>query len=113
VEIDIKPGDDGPSPINPKSKGKIPVAILGSVDFDVADIEPGSLSFAGLSVHVLPNGRVHYSFEDVNGDGWVDLICQFVNESGVWSDGMTIADVTGHLWDGTAIRGYDEVRLVP
>jgi hypothetical protein len=37
VNVDIKPGGDRSS-INPKSRGVIPVAILGSDTFDVADV---------------------------------------------------------------------------
>lgn len=112
VEVDIKPGDDL-NPINPKSPGTIPVAILGSANFDVADINPYSLSFAGLGVRVLPNGRIQCSFEDVNGDGYVDIVCQFVNDRSTWFPGMTSAALTGNLWDGTAVEGSDQIRLVP
>lgn len=112
VEVDVKPGDDV-NPINPKSPGTIPVAILGSADFDVAEIDPYSLSFAGLAVRVLPNGRAQCSFEDVNGDGYIDLVCQFLNDRSAWFPGMTTAALTGSLWDDTAIQGSDQIRLVP
>jgi hypothetical protein len=39
VDLDIKPGNDL-NPINPASRGVIPVAILGSDTFDVADVDP-------------------------------------------------------------------------
>jgi len=42
VAIDIKPGSC-PNPLNLKSKGKLPVAVLGSEDFDVNDIDPASI----------------------------------------------------------------------
>ncbi len=112
VEVDIRPGDDV-NPINPKSPGTIPVAILGGADFDVAEIDPYSLSCAGLAVRVLPNDRVQCSFEDVNGDGYIDLVCQFVNDRSAWLPGMTSAALTGSLWDDTAIGGSDQIRLVP
>jgi hypothetical protein len=44
VDIAIKPGSE-PSPINPASPGVIPVAILGSDAFDVADIDVTTLAF--------------------------------------------------------------------
>ncbi len=45
VTIDIKPGSD-PNSINPKSKGKIPVAILSTQDFDAPQmVDKDSLTF--------------------------------------------------------------------
>ncbi len=43
-QIDIKPGSDANS-INPTSRGWIPVAILGSEGFDVADVDAAKLAF--------------------------------------------------------------------
>lgn len=113
VEIDIKPGDDDPSPINPNSAGTIPVAILGSADFDVSMVDPSTLSLEGLAVRVLPNGRAQCSIEDVNADGYPDLVSQFVNDPAAWAEWMTTAMLTGCLWDGTPVRGSAEIRIVP
>jgi hypothetical protein len=51
VEIDIKPGSY-PNCFNINGHGVIPVAILGSADFDVAQIDVTTLDFAGLQVRV-------------------------------------------------------------
>lgn len=42
VFVDIKPGSC-PNPINLKSKGVLPVAILGTEEFDVTQIDPTSI----------------------------------------------------------------------
>ena len=61
-EIDIKPGSC-PNPFNPKSKGSVPVAIIGTADFDVTtiDIEIVALSLvspSGVSVPMIPGSAV-------------------------------------------------------
>lgn len=42
VPIDIKP-QSCPNPINVKSRGVLPVAILGTAEFDVTTIDPASI----------------------------------------------------------------------
>jgi len=43
VAVDIKPGSC-PNPLNPKSGGVLPVAVLGSEDFDVTTIDPCTIA---------------------------------------------------------------------
>ena len=77
VNVTIKPGGE-PNFINLNSKGLIPVAILGSPSFDVTWIKAASLTF---SARFLPStaSPVHQGghFEDVNGDGFIDLLLHF------------------------------------
>ena len=89
VYFDIKPGSC-PNPINTKSKGKLPVAICGTEDFDVTTIDPETilLSREGYEEGVAP---LRWSYEDVatpfegelcdchdlNGDGIMDLSLEF------------------------------------
>lgn len=89
VPIDIKPGSC-PNPLNLKSKGVLPVAILGTEDFDVTDIDPATvlLTREGVQDGVAP---LRWSYEDVatpfegelcdchdlNGDGYMDLSLKF------------------------------------
>ncbi|MBN1391621.1 MAG: NHL repeat-containing protein, partial [Sedimentisphaerales bacterium] len=48
VMVDIKPGVC-PNPVNVKSKGVLPAAILGTADFDVTKIDPASIRLAGVA----------------------------------------------------------------
>ncbi|UCG59588.1 MAG: right-handed parallel beta-helix repeat-containing protein [Phycisphaerales bacterium] len=120
VLIDIKPGSY-PNAININGNGVIPVAILGSAEFDVAQVVIGSLDFAGLEVRVKPNGVSQCSISDVSGpegvpDGYDDLVCQFLDDPLLWMPGDGIADLTGMFSiDGKVVpfAGSDEIKIVP
>lgn len=47
VYVDIKPGSC-PNPFNAKSKGSVPVAIVGTADFDVTDVDPTTITLNGV-----------------------------------------------------------------
>jgi len=47
AQVDIKPGSC-PNPFNPKSKGSVPVAIVGTAFLDVTTIDPASITLAGV-----------------------------------------------------------------
>jgi len=110
VQIDVKPGDSINS-VNLKSRGTIPVAILGSADFDAATVVPASIRIAGASVAVRPNGSLRYSMEDVNGDGIPDLVFH-VNTADI-SAASTTLKLTAQTSDGGSIVGEDTVVFVP
>lgn len=93
-DIDIKPGSDR------DCRGAIPVAILGNDTLDVTQIDPATLSFEGLDVREKGNGALSCHAEDINGDDFADLVCQY-------QDATTEGTVTGELLDGTPIEGAD------
>lgn len=114
VEIDIKPGSY-PNAINLGSYGLIPVAILSSADFDATTVDPDTVALAGAGVAVRGKGsKLMAHEEDVNGDGLVDLVVQVETENlnpDSFQDGYAI--LTGSTYDGQAIEGVDEIRIVP
>jgi len=65
VSVDIKPGSC-PSPLNVKSRGVLPVAILGSGDIDVTSIDPKTILITREGFDgVVPVAPIRYSYDDV------------------------------------------------
>lgn len=113
VTIDIKPGSD-PNCFNINGHGIIPVAILGSGDFDVSQIDLTSLSFGGLEIRVRGNKGPLCSFEYSNDDDYLDLVCHFEDDADAWVTGDGEATLTGNLLDdGSSFEGTDLICVVP
>jgi hypothetical protein len=130
VPVDIKPGSC-PNPINTKSKGVLPVAILGTEDFDVTMIDPSTVTlwFDDVGVSPLrweyedvgtPYGGELCGCHDVNGDGYTDMTLKFSTPEVMALDltqhtgEMVELTVGGNLLEehgGTAIEGADCVRV--
>lgn len=110
VTIDIQPG----SPvghIREGRPGKIPVAVLSTPDFIVVnEVNPMSLTFGRTGDEMSLN---FCNAEDVNGDGFVDLICLFDAVEAGFQAGDTQGILKGQTFAGDPIRGVDAVRIVP
>jgi hypothetical protein len=106
VALDIRP-DSCPNPLNVKAKGVLPVAILGTDNFDVTQIDPGSVILEGLA-------PLRWSLEDVatpfepfidkvdaydcneyGSDGYVDITLKF--------DAQEIVAALGDVNDGDVL----------
>jgi len=134
VPVDIKP-QDCPNPLNLKSKGVLPLAVLGTEDFDATTINPLSvrLSREGIEEDVAPIRSDHEDvatpFEgepcechDLNGDGYLDLTMKFKTQALVEKlnlsefVGQTIPlNLSGNLDEddgGTPITGEDCVLVL-
>lgn len=110
ISLDIKPGSY-PNSVNPKSNGKLPIAILTTEDFDGSLVDPVSINFLSAS-------PVMWAMEDVDEDGDMDMILHFkikeldfsllVDEGGEYP----YAYLNGETIDAQSIEGKDTVRLV-
>jgi predicted outer membrane repeat protein len=121
VSLDIKP-QSCPNPLNVREKGILPVAILGTADLDVNDIDPSSVQLEGVptlrsSVDDISTPVADPLYEcdcTTNGaDGFDDLELKFDTQEiiaalGAFNDGDEIVlTLTGNLFDGKAIEGQD------
>lgn len=112
VAIDIKPGDPD-NAINLGSGGNTPVAILSAAGFDATTIDPLSLSLASAPVRLKGKGTPQVAFEDVNGDGLLDLVAHMDTSAFDVSFAAKAAVLEGMTYNGLAIRGSGPVRVVP
>ncbi len=133
VTIDIKPGSC-PNPLNVKSKGVLPLAILGTESFDVTQIDPASVkledvpplrwAYVDVATPFVPSLGKEDCLEDCNelcGDGYEDLILNFNRQEIVAALGEVIdgecivVTITGNLleqFNGTPIVGEDVLLIL-
>lgn len=122
VAVDIKPRSC-PNPLNVKSKGVLPVAILGTEDFDVLDIASALLE--GVAPVDLAYEDVSTPFHgelcdchEAGPDGYLDLVLHFDTQEIVSALGpVTNGDVLLLMLEGEDVNGFpimgsDCVRIV-
>ena len=132
VYVNIKPGGC-PTPINVGSKGVLPVAILGTKDFDVTTIDPTSIALEGVTPlrwgkeDVATPHKINVDECDINdcnestGDSYVDLTLKFDTQeiydaiAEVYDRECLILELTGNLktaYDSLPIKGGDVVSIL-
>ncbi len=132
VPFDVKPTSCR-NPLNTRSKGVLPAAVVGADDFDVTHVDPASLTLEGVAA-------LRWSLEDVTApyvpylgkqdpfdcttagpDGYLDLTVKFDKQAVVQALGdvskgdVLILTLTGHLkpeHGGIQILGEDVMVVV-
>lgn len=105
IMIDIVPGDFS-NLINFESKGKVPVAVLGSATFDVSTINRNTVIFAGTPALEIGGG-----LGDVNGDGYMDIVFHFATQELVLDVNNTEAVLSCQTTDGKYLSASDSVTV--
>ena len=80
------------------------VAVLGHSTFSVLEIDPATCLFAGMGVR-FEDGRYLEHIEDVNLDGYPDLVLQIDTSDGGFDRNSPSGLLTGDLFDGTPFEG--------
>ncbi len=129
VPVDIKPGSC-PNPLNVNEKGVLPVAILGTSDFDVTLVDPSSVLLLGCAPLSYTEEDVATPFEpfthkeeaidctDAGSDNIQDLTFKFSTQDMVTALGPVMdrevrtLHLTANLYDGTPIKGEDVVIIL-
>lgn len=108
VEIDIKPASF-PNSINPRNRGRIPVAILTTDTFNASTVDPTTVLFGRIGTEAA---AMQSAVEDIDGDGDNDLNLHFNTQDTGTVCGDASAFLTGQTLGGQALRGSDSVNMV-
>jgi len=134
LEVDIKP-QSCPNHLNVKSKGVLPVAILGSEVFNIEEIDVSTilLSREDREENVKGVAPIRWSYEDVatpsseeklcgcpefGPDGFTDLTFKFRTQDVVAAIGEVVdgdklpLTISGYLLDETEFKGEDSVIIL-
>jgi hypothetical protein len=112
VEVDIKPGSSINN-IKLETAGVIPVAVLSSETFDATQLDPTTIKLSGASIKFAGRSRRYLVHdEDVNGDGFLDLVCQVETKELALEEGQTEAVLSGQTATGITIYGSDVINIV-
>jgi hypothetical protein len=128
VPVDIKPVGC-PNPLNVRSQGVLPVAILGTADFDVTTLDPETVTLAGVPAlrwsfedvaapYEPFTGKIDpYECNDLGPDGYLDLVFKFDTQElvaaleGGQDKEVRTLQLRGQLMDGAEITGEDVVII--
>ena len=113
IEIEVKPDSDV-NPLNLNGNGVVPIALIGSANLDVTQIDVSTVTAGATGVEASPVHGGH--IEDVNGDGIDDIVFHF-REGDLEIIGSAKQVVALFLnaagTDGEPLSGQDEVRINP
>src|SRR5215813_3906818 len=109
IEIDVLPGEA--SKFIDASLPFVPVAILGSDDFDAATVNPATIRLADAPITKGKDRQLRKELRDVNEDGRIDLVAYVSIYSLHLAEGTSEALLTATTFDGRSIYGSQQVSF--
>jgi hypothetical protein len=124
LAVDIKPGSCA-NPLNVKSKGKLPVAVLGTGDLDVGTLDPETVQLEGVPALMWTHEDVGKPAEshgdcachEEGPDGSMDMTLKFDRQEVIAALGevehghICALRLSGRTHDGVPVEGWDCVRI--
>jgi hypothetical protein len=105
-----------PQRVSPQGRGVIPVALLGSEDRDINGIDVTALRFGPYGAHCKHDLTDEWTYnehvQDVNLDGYLDLMLHFETKDTGIVCGYTQAGLWGSMADRTPFEGFDTFETV-
>lgn len=111
LALDIRPGEED-NLVNLRSRGLLPIAILGDAQTDAGTIDPSTVRVGGAPVQRRPNGSWMSEPRDVDGDGWMDLFAHVETESLSIGVEDSILKMIARGTSGWRAKGVAEVQIV-
>ncbi|MHC5112527.1 MAG: NHL repeat-containing protein [Planctomycetota bacterium] len=108
IPIDVKPWS-WPNSVNVRKNGVIPVAVLSTEAFDATTIRTRVAHFGPAGARIV-HDAAHY--EDVNLDGYLDLLMHFNSDETGIECGDEFAELRSSNEVGLSVVGTDQVRTV-
>ena len=113
MNISVKPGNNDVAPLNPRARGRVPVALLSSDGFDPKNVDVASLTF-GHSGDEQSLEKCNKPNADLNHDGVKDMVCHFDNQTASFRKGDLEGVLKGQMKDsGPMFEGRGLLRVVP
>lgn len=110
IPVIVKPGCGEVSPINIRSRGKVPVAFVSTNLFNATKAISSTATFGATGLEVVAS---HCALEDVNQDAIEDLICHFpMQGSDLKTDSQFVSSFI-ETDEGFLFGNTTPIRIVP
>ncbi len=112
MTIDIKP-EDSKNIISASSGRVIPVAIFGSSELNVTEINPRTIKLNGVDVMLVGKSDKSLCHQtDINDDSYEDLVCDVRTTGFKVGEGEFKIIIKAATYNGESLIGEDRIKMV-